>query len=472
MQVLIALVMLSFLGWYGKPSGDKSHTVLTVNGTQISDAQFNSEVREQIAYAEKRYGRALSQGEEDQLREMAKNAMIEKELVLEEAHRLGLEVSSAEVARVLLHIGFRDKDGKFSDELYSAYLKRQRLTKTQFEKKLLDELTEQKLHDLVYMGANVSEPAILDAWKEANTRLDLKYVRIRSSVFDDDVQVTPDQVGAWLKENEAEAKETYDKDKERLYDHPETARLRMIRFEIKDDGVPVADLVARMGALRDEIAAGGDMDALARKWSEDATAGLGGDMGVRPVPQLQPEVTDAITDLKAGELSKVVTAEKDVRLYRVEERTAAHVEEFETVKNAIAEKLIRAEKTPTMAADYADALLQRWKAEGAPPQDLLDQQKLVAADTGPIAAQPSGSPFAPPDKMLAEAAHAKIGEVLPDVYENNGVLWVGRLNDRQEAPMADYEAQKDKIRDQYLEQRRSAFYQDWVSSLKANATIQ
>lgn len=473
MQVLIALVMLSFLGWSGRGMGDRSTTVATVNGTRILDVDYGRAFQREAQGAEMQYGRALSDAEQKMLGEQVKQRLIEDEVVLQEAKRLGLEVSDTEVARQLLAIQpFRGPDGKFSNDLYQKFLKRNRYTQAKFELELRENLLRDKLRQLVYMGANASEPAIRAAWTAANTKHDIEYVRVRAGLFDDDVQITPEELATWSKENEGQIKETYDRDFERLYNHPETVRVRMIRLAVREDGVPAADLAARLEGLRAQLEGGADFDVLARTWSEDPSAATGGDMGERPVPQLPVEVAEAVRGLEPGKLSPVISTVGDVRLYRLEARTAARVDPLESVRDAIATRLIKSERTPTLAAEFADALLAKWRETGSLPQDMLDAQQLISSRTGPITAENAGGPFSPPEKMLADAGRAKPGDILPEVYETSGILWIGRLAERQEADLSEFEANKAQIRDQYLARARMAFYTDWVAAQKAVATIE
>jgi peptidyl-prolyl cis-trans isomerase D len=473
MQVLIALVMISFLGWWGHPKGETSRTVAVVNGERILEPEYQRQYRYAAQMQEMRARHSLSDAEQKMLADQVRQDLIEGEVVLQEARSLGLTVSDTEVARGLLaQQGFRGKDGKFDPELYQAYLKRQKLTEGAFEETIRETLLREKLRNLVFMGANVSEPAIREAWKESATRIDLEYVRVRAGIFDPDVQITPESRAQWLTENAEQAQEAYDRDKQRLYDHPEMVRTHMILLGLKDDGNKSADLAARLEKLRAELAGGADFGELARRWSEDPTASLGGDQGARPVPQLPAEAASALADVAPGGISRVVLTATDVRLYRLDERTPAKVDTFEEVRDAIADRLIRAEQTPALAAAAAEAIHAKWKETGTPPTDLLEARSLVLSNTGPIPLQNQGSPFAPPDRMLGDASRAQPGDLLPEVYESNGVLWIGRLASRTEADMAEYEAKKDQLRGEFLMQRRVAFYQDWLEGAKARAKIE
>lgn len=473
MQVVIAMIVVSFVGFYARTPGDRTGVVAEVNGIKIFDTAYGRSYRNELRMAEQRQNRTLSDAEQKQLGEQVRQQLIEREVMLQEAARLGLEVSDGEVAHQLFQIpGLRGSDGKFDPEIYQKFLKRQQFTKSDFEETLRQDLLRAKLQQLVYTGVSLSEPAVREAYVEAETRVDLTLVRVRPSAFEKDVVITDEQRTTWLAENGPQVKEAYDRDLERLYNHPEQVRLRMIRLTLVEGGVPLPDLVPRINGIRDQITAGADMAELAKRWSEDPSAAEGGDLGLRPVAQLSTEEVDGIKGLDAGGVSRAIVTDHDVRLLKVEERTPPKVDTIEEVQNTIADGLIRAENVPLLAANFAEQeLLAKWKETGAPPEDLLSAHGLSARPTGPIPTQAGGNPFSPPQKLLDAARTAAVGSVLPEVYEDGGVYWVGALTERTDPDMSKYDSDKDKIREQVLLARRAEFYQAWVADLKSKATI-
>lgn len=472
MQVVMALVVVSFVGWYAVPEGDRSGVVATVNGERILDTELGRQYNTALRSAEARYGRGLSNDEQQQLQEEVKQSLIENEVILQEARRLGLEISDLEVARELLSIGYlRNEQGRFETDLYTRFLKRQQFTKADFEERLREQLLRQKVQSLVFMGASISEPALRDAYVDAETKVDLTYVRVRPSAFTAQVQITDEERSAWLAENAQVVEETYQRDFERLYNHPEQARLRMIRIAATDE--QVADTLPRVNKLRAELEAGADFSELAKQWSEDPSALEGGDLGLRPVRQLPAEAQKAVEGLQPGQVSKAVTGDSDVRLYKLEERIAPSQQTLDEVRNSIADQLIQAERGPALAAAFAEEqLLPKWKETGEVPRDLVESTGLSVMTTGPVPAVSDGSPFSPPPGMLSDARYATAGTVLPEVYEAGGTLWVGQLTSRIDADMSQYEAQASEIREQVLVQRRIAFFQSWVADTKSRAAIE
>jgi peptidyl-prolyl cis-trans isomerase D len=473
MQVLLGLVIVTFIGLNGRTFGDRSAVVATVNGQKILETDFQRTYRSRLGMAEQRSQRTLSDVEQKELSEQVRQSMIERTVVLQEAHRLGIEVSDAEVARALNDIpSLHGQDGKFSLDLYTKFLKRQQYTRDDFEAQLRDDLLFRKTQQLMATAASLSDPAIREMFVEASTRVNLNVVRVRPTAFESAITITDADRADWLAKNEGRVKETYDRDYDRLYNHPEQVRLRMIRLAIQADGPQLGDLIPKLNTLRDQIEGGADMAELAKRWSEDPSAANGGDLGLRPVAQLSAEVSRGIDGIPAGGLSRVITTGGDVRLVRVEERVAPKVDTLDEVRNQIADDLIKSEKVPAMAADFAETqLLAKWKETGAVPEDLLNEKGLSARETGPIPTHSQNNPFAPPQEMLDDARRAKVGDVLPKVYESGGTYYVGQLVDRQEPDMAQYEARKDQIREQVLAERRVDFYEAWVADLKSQATI-
>lgn len=469
MQVILAIIIIGFVGLNGRVFGDTSAIVATVNGDQILENEVGRAYQNRLRYVEYTQKRTLSDEEQKQIYEEVKQALIEDTVILQEAHRVGLEVSDREVARqVRDNPDVHGADGKYSKELYEAFLKRAGFTKAEYEERIREDLLRYKLRQLVFTGASLSEPAVREAYVEAQTRVELSLVQIRPQQFEGQVQITDDERTKWTKENDKLLRETYDRDFDRLYNHPEQVQLRMIRLVVRDE-TPLSDLVPRLNKLRDEITAGADMAQLAMRWSEDPTASAGGDQGLRPVAQLSTDTSRAIDGLAPSSLSRVFTTDADARLVRVEQRVQPSKDEFETVKATIADRLITAERVPALAQQFAqDEVLPKWAEGKAAPTDLLATRGLTVRQTGPI---PTEGGRGVPADMLDDARSAAIGTVFPQVYEFGGSYFVGQITNRIEPDLQDYETNKVQISEFVLQQRRAEFFEDWISDLKARAKI-
>ncbi len=83
------------------------------------------------------------------------------------------------------------------------------------------------------------------------------------------------------------------------------------------------------------IKGGKNFANLARKFSNGPGASEGGDLGVFKMSQLNPEMTDIIKDLSAGEVSKPIIRPYGIKIIKVEEKDGGGEKSLEQVRNAI-----------------------------------------------------------------------------------------------------------------------------------------
>jgi len=114
-----------------------------------------------------------------------------------------------------------------------------------------------------------------------------------------------------------------DNDVKAYYDsHPETYQskttyqLRTIIKRSKSD-----DARSQMEKALQAFAAGTPFAELAKKYAEPAFAENGGLLGTYTLDQLSPHIRDAITDLKAGSCSPILTTDQGLQILYVEDIT-------------------------------------------------------------------------------------------------------------------------------------------------------
>ncbi|MBW1880400.1 MAG: SurA N-terminal domain-containing protein, partial [Deltaproteobacteria bacterium] len=219
MQVVLALVLVSFVFWYSSPMEDKSSVVAVVNGTKIMDTSLTRRLR----IESRRYERALSDAEAAGLQEQVRMSLIQDEVMRQESQRLGLEVSDTEVARELLRYDlFKNEEGLFDERIYQSWLRRNAYaSRSDFEEEMREDILRAKLRSLVYMGVTVSDAILEQSFVEQNTRIDLQYVRVRPPVFEDDVEVGEEAITAFLAGSAQRVLSVYEADFDRLYDIPQ-----------------------------------------------------------------------------------------------------------------------------------------------------------------------------------------------------------------------------------------------------------
>ncbi len=115
------------------------------------------------------------------------------------------------------------------------------------------------------------------------------------------------------------------------FTEPDRLRLSIILLGV-NPGAPQAEwdqAKAQAQALREQLLAGADFAALARKLSKDDSAQKGGDMGYVHRGMLSDELHAEIDKLKQGELSGPLQMLEGIALFRVDERIVAQPKSFD-----------------------------------------------------------------------------------------------------------------------------------------------
>ena len=139
--------------------------------------------------------------------------------------------------------------------------------------------------------------------------------------------------------------ETYYRDNELRLTLPEQVRVRHILLTWKPMGTndDRAAIREQMKPILEQARSGADFAELAKKHSDDATAGQGGDTGFFHRGQMVPAFEEVAFALQPGEISDPVDTSFGVHILRLEERQAARLLPLEEIREQLREH-IREEK--------------------------------------------------------------------------------------------------------------------------------
>ena len=76
MQIVMVLVVVSFIGWYATPQGESTSIIAKVNGEHIMDTEYRQVYSNAKASQENNLGRSLSNEEEQNLGEVVRQQLI------------------------------------------------------------------------------------------------------------------------------------------------------------------------------------------------------------------------------------------------------------------------------------------------------------------------------------------------------------------------------------------------------------
>jgi peptidyl-prolyl cis-trans isomerase SurA len=154
--------------------------------------------------------------------------------------------------------------------------------------------------------------------------------------------------------------EAYYKAHQDDFSQPAQARVRHIFFRIDPEAAPpqVDAVRERASQVLQEARNGGDFGDLARRYSEDATAANGGDLGVIKRGQALPEFEEVIFALSEGDVSEVVRTPNGLHIVKIDAFTKGSEQSFPEIKAEIERRLLQ-EKIEQRFQDWTNELRDR-----------------------------------------------------------------------------------------------------------------
>lgn len=472
MKLVFGAIVIVFIFWGIGGAGAQVQLIAEVNGERITDTQFNKMMRN----ASRAQGPMDEQGQRELARAVI-DVLVAQELVLQEAKAAGLEVSDDEVAAVVVQDpAFQNEDGVFNKKFYEKSLKARGYTKGGFEEETRKRLLLNKVQSVAGAGVRVSKSEVRQAFDAQATQVSVRWMMFSEDALLSSVPVDDAAIDAQLGADEPAVKERYDAEKATRWTRPAKAELSLIL--LRNDMPPgqgevdEAVLQTRADAILADARSGADFSALARKWSEDASAVNGGNQGSMSEGQLDPALAAVVFKAEPGTITDVVKTARGLAIAKVHGRTDAVETSFDVAKRTIAREMIGSQGVKAHVDALSKQVLERWKTDGAPPADLMSANGLSVVPAGPF------SPMAPrlvgagssPDLQLALMATSGKG-LLPGVYTTSTGKVIVEVTDYR-APDDDLFADiEDRLEAQIMRERQQAFVEAWEDDLRTRAQV-
>lgn len=316
--------------------------------------------------------------------------MVLRRAVRDEAGKLGLSVSDAELQKNLeTSMPFLFPGGEFiGHDKYTNIISQQTgMSVNQFEAQMRESLLQEKMRAVMTDGVQVAPGEVRDEYVKRNTRARIEYVLFDPAQYLAAVPVTPaaleeffkkdpskykvpeqrrvryalitpDRVTAELKLDEAAVKKYYG---EHLSEYQVPERVHASHILFKTEGKTPDEVTATEKKAREvlaQIKSGADFAELAKSNSEDSTAANGGDLGWIIRQQTVKEFEDAAFTLKPGQVSDLVKTTYGFHIIKVAEKQTAHLQTFDEVRDQI-----RVEMARQQLADAQQTLGTRLESE-------------------------------------------------------------------------------------------------------------
>ena len=473
---LLLLVIVVFVLFYGGKSLNEqaADEVMKINGETISRREFLLHFQRVIEQQRELFKGALTEQliRDLKLKNRVLEELIQRRLLLQETRRLALEATEEELSEAIARMPEFQVNGRFSKNRYLQLMRQSRIAPGQFEAERSEQIAIQKLYDLVQDALEVTEEEVREQYRVREERVNFSFVRLAPGDFVAEVKLSEEEIksyyernkdalkeplkvqveyvsypfeqfGAQLKVSDKEIEEAYNQRRAKFFE-PRSLKLRHVLVRTPPGGDPKQKESAqqRAEAALQEARAGKDFASLAKKYSDDASAPKGGELGWVKPGQLFRAIDQALAGLKKGGVTGVVESPAGYHILKIED-----VKEEKTtgLKEATPEVLraLRAEKGKAEAARAAEADRQK-VASGGDLATIARERKLILGvtpyfGTGDVPHELSEvetlerAPFSLAVKELSPPIEAAISYVLL------------RVKDRKESTLLPLEAARPTI---------------------------
>jgi peptidyl-prolyl cis-trans isomerase D len=470
--VIIALFVLGLAVEFGgnlRNQGADSPAA-TVGKMTVTRAEFQRAYQNLAGIYRQVYGDQLNPEIEKQIYMQALNRTVNQKILLDEARRLGLTVSDAELqARILEIPGLKDDKGRFiGEQQYRQVLAQNQINVADFERELREELLMKKLTDTLSATLYVPEDEVQRSYRDQVERAKIRYLQLPRARFASQVQVTPAEVQAYFDAHKAELRLPEQRDLAYLlvdgarvaeqvnpsdaelrswYDahkadftQEEQVRARHFLVQVTDERDDTAAL-ARAQQAKQRLAGGADFAAVARELSDDtATKATGGDLGYFGRSGYAPEFVEAAFGAQPGQVVGPVKTGVGYEVLEVTDKRTGGTQPFEAVQAQIRARLV-AEQAQTRAEDQAKKLAARKPANPDALRALAQPPAVTFNETGYLGAGDNVPNIGPGTAFSTSAFALKKGEVSQPVQVPSGwaIVYVKDVKEPRTPTLAEVE---------------------------------
>ncbi len=323
--VLMLVFVITSVDW-SQVTGGASSTVGEIGGVKIPLRTYQQLVQQQMEGWQRENSRSPSAEEVEEIRNSVWEQLIQQQSLEAEYRRRGITVSTDEVAAAiensppneLLSAAEFQTDGQFDIQKYQRWLRSSAAEQVVplLEAQYADQIKQSKLLRVVTGDIYLSDPALWQAWRDANEKVTIELAAIipRNAVPDSAVAIS-----------DAEIRQYYDANKDD-FKRPATAYLSYVQVLRFPDQSDTAAARARAETLRQEILAGAPFAEVAQRESSDSvSAAQGGDLGEFGRGTMDPAFERAAYSLPIGVVSEPVLSGFGYHLIKVEKRAGGKV---------------------------------------------------------------------------------------------------------------------------------------------------
>ncbi len=391
--VIIAFIISIFAVWGGAGrlgESRNSNTIATIGNKKIPADTYIQNLRQRLEIFKDEY-KELDVNFIQQLNipQQVLEQIIQRTILSQKAEELGIKASDEEISEKVKSFPVFQKDGKFVGfEEYKQILDWNRISASDFETSLINDIIAQKIILVLTAGIAVSEEELWENYKKTNESAQIEYILIENSKME--LKEEPDSIE--LRKFFTENREKYEVPEKRTADYLffKTEELKeeieLIDTEIEkyyEDNLSQftepekikasriflpyeskeKDLVkAEAQNILDKINQGEAFGKLALSNSKDEKAEESGDWGLYEWKRLSQQEQDIIKSLAQDEVSGLLELEDGISIIKTTQKQPAVQKSLAEVKNQVTE-ILKDQKAINLADQQISELEKKVKKE-------------------------------------------------------------------------------------------------------------
>ncbi len=422
-----------------------------VNGRKVTIHEYQAALQQAYSYQRNQLGgREMDASMTEYIQEQTWQQMVNEILIAQQLHKMGLGASDEEVLMVLREhppsfmrtVPNFQTDGIFDPQKYQAAMNNENFRGIwlQAEALVRDMIPQTKLEHLIAGTALVTEKEAEELYRYRNEKASAVFVALNPDT-------SPDTT---LTVSDAEIRSYFDSHRED-YREPERVDFNYVLLYHDPSPRDLADVQDRLSTVERRLKEGEDFGTLARQFSEDPTAGEGGDLGWVSKGDMVPSFEEKAFEVEVGTFSEPIRTQYGWHIIQVDSIRAAGTDSEQRKLRHI---LIEETASPT-TLDSLRTVLDQLRSD-APESDFTTaagRLGLVVQTTGPVTRGGfiPGIGFEPNVTRFGFAS--TIGDI-SEVMEHTSAYYVVQVRDKLEEGIAPLVDVRSGIRDILLTEKR------------------
>jgi peptidyl-prolyl cis-trans isomerase D len=490
-KIILFAIVVVFVFWgVGSMRSRRATRVVDVNGEVIYQETYQKAYYRLLDNFRRIYGDQYNDALLKSLHpeETVLNQLVNRTVMMQEAERLGIDISEEELSAAIRKIPAFQSNGNFDYRRYNLLLSQNNISPEQFESDQKDQIILDQLRALVLDGVTVTEDEARRWYDWSNARINLSYVLFSPDRYQN-IQPSPDEIRSYFQEHkedyrtqvrikvrylffnpkdyDAQVKINDEQIAEYYQGHPaefradKRVKARHILIKVDEDADEKSVAAKKAEALKvyKMAAAGKDFAALAKKFSQGPTKDKGGDLGWFTRDKTVAPFAEKAFSMKAGEISEPVRTQYGWHIIKVEQIEEATTTPLEAASAGIRKKLVAKEAKELAYSKAEEVYDSVYDGDDLGAAGQAHQVPALTTDFFTAAKGPTEKQIGQPQKF-AQIAFGLEKMAISEILDLSNGYYLLQVTDRQEAVVPQLEQVAARVKEDLVKDRQDRKAQD------------